>query len=135
MISEDKKFAHFCDDQHNKVFAIYSIKEKLTTRFDVPYETSYLFSFVQINNSLYFTGGGMTDSKTHIEHFLDIAISSQDETTNDDMSDPKKLTSMNVARASHTVVALNGKRIYAIGGLNETGKLTDCEEYSIEENK
>lgn len=132
MMKAESEFAHFCDDQKNKCFVVYNVKDKSTTKYEVPYETVYLFDSVQVKNHIYFTGGGMPPTDTHGEQFFDKAV--EIIITGDD-SKVEELPSMNVRRSNHTLVAVGDKQLYAIGGCNTKAEIPACEEYDIEGRK
>ena len=134
MVEAIEEYTHFCDDPKNKFFVVYNVKDKVTYNFEVPYETVYLFDSVQLKNQIYFTGGGMPKNKTKPEQFFKTTARV---IVNPEEIDSKneKLKSMNTARANHTLVSLNDKILYAIGGCNETAELSDCEMYHISKNE
>lgn len=127
----DYDFSHYCDDPKNKFFVFYNVKDKITYKFEVPYETMYLFDSAQINEKIYFTGGGMPKMKSNNEVFFNTAVCVTIYTESMDNKNTK-LKPMNVARANHTLIAVGEKLLYAIGGCNETAELSSCEEYQIE---
>ena len=128
-----EKFTHFCDDQKNKCFVMFELADKTTRKFEVPYETVYLFDSVQIGSQIYFTGGGMPPTDTKGEQFFQTVVRL---TVTEDMdTTTEKLPNMNVARANHTLVALNGKTLYAIGGCNTKAEIPACEEYNVDKKK
>ncbi len=133
MMKATDEFTHFCDDQKNKCFVVYNVKDKSTYKFEVPYETVYLFDSVQVKNQIYFTGGGMPPTESRGEQFFQTVVRL---TIQPDMDTSiEKLPNMNVARANHTLVALNDKTLYAIGGCNTKAEIPACEEYSVDKKK
>lgn len=125
-----EEYSHFCDDQTNKVFVIYNLKDKTSSKLEVPYETVYLFDSVQIKNHIYFTGGGLPPADGKGEQFFQTALRliilpGMDTKT-------EKLPNMKVSRANHTCVALTQNLIYVIGGCNSKAEIPSCEEYNIE---
>ena len=132
-MEKESVFSHYCDDERNELFTAFSLKDRTSRRYDVPYSTVFLFDSAQISNQIYFTGGGLPESDTEEQTFfataVRVTIHSTLETTNE------KLPNMLVARASHTLVALANKEIYAIGGCNSTGDLKLCEAFDILKNK
>lgn len=132
MMKAESEFTHFCDDQKNKCFVVYNVKDKSTTKYEVPYETVYLFDSVQIKNHIYFTGGGMPPAGTRGEQFFQKAV--EIIITGDDTK-VEELPKMNVGRSNHTLVAVADRFLYAIGGCNTKAEIPACEEYNIEERK
>lgn len=131
-MKSEAEFTHFCDDQKNKCFVVYNVKDKSTTKFEVPYETVYLFDSVQVKNHIYFTGGGMPPTDSHGEEFFQKAVRMI--ITGDDSS-VEVLPNMNVSRSNHTLVAVADKLLYAIGGCNTKAEIPACEEFNIAEKK
>ena len=131
MIKEEE-FTHFCYDKTNKYFIVLSVKEKVSRRIELPYETVYLFDSAQIGNQIYFTGGGIPADKGYGDQFFQttsrVTILQDFDTTVDD------LANMNVGRANHTLVTLNSNTIYAIGGSNTKDEIPACEVYSVDKN-
>lgn len=125
---------HFCNDHDNKYFAVFNVGDKIAKNFEVPYETTYLFDSVQINDQIFFTGGGMSATKTKREQFFTTAIKVVIEMEEGDFK-PTKLAEMNVPRANHTLVALNHELLYVVGGWNGDGEIAACEEYAIGKNQ
>lgn len=128
-----KDYAHFCDDQKNKCFVVYSLEDKTTHKLEVPYETTYLFDSVQVGDQIYFTGGGMPPTDTKGEQFFQKAVRVTVKPDFDTVVEP--LPNMNVSRANHTLVALNSSTLYAIGGCNTKAEIPACEYYSIDKKK
>lgn len=128
------KLTHFCNDHDNKYFAVYGVDDKVAKNFEVPYETSYLFDSVQINEQIFFTGGGMPATKSKREQFFTTAIKVVIYMEDGDFK-PAKLAEMNVARANHTLTALNDELLYVVGGWNSEGEIASCEEFQISENQ
>ena len=133
-MEKNPSFSHYCDDEKNKLFTAFSLKNKTAREYYIPYETIFLFDSAQINNQIYFTGGGLPESSKQEEQtFFNIAMRvtiliNLESTT-------EKLANMLDARAMHTLVQLANKEIYAIGGCNETGDLSLCEAYDVAKNK
>jgi len=127
------EFTHFCEDPKNKCFVLVNVKDKTTQRLEVPYETVYLFDSVQIKNQIYFTGGGLPPTEGRGEQFFQTAVRLTIDT--DMETSVEKLPNMSVARANHSMVALNDKFLYVIGGCNTKAEIPACEEYSIEKKK
>eukprot|EP00826_Nyctotherus_ovalis_P034185 TRINITY_DN2808_c0_g2_i7.p1 TRINITY_DN2808_c0_g2~~TRINITY_DN2808_c0_g2_i7.p1 ORF type:complete len:306 (+),score=89.09 TRINITY_DN2808_c0_g2_i7:167-1084(+) len=125
---------HFCNDHDNKYFAVFNVGDKIAKNFEVPYETTYLFDSVQINDQIIFTGGGMSATKTKREQFFTTAIKVVIEMEEGDFK-PTKLAEMNVPRANHTLAALNHELLYVVGGWNSDGEIAACEEYVISKNQ
>jgi len=124
------EYSHFCDDQTNKCFVLYNLKDKSTRKYEVPYETVYLFDSAQIKNQIYFTGGGLTPSGSQGEQFFQFTYRV---TILPDLdTKTEKLQNMKVSRANHTCVALTQNLIYVIGGCNSKAEIPSCEEYNIE---
>jgi len=126
-------FSHYCDDEQNKLFTAFSLKDKTSRKYDVPYETIFLFDSAQTMNMIFFTGGGLPASSSHEQVFFKTCacvtiLPSLDAKTDvlHDMLDP---------RANHTLVSLNDKQIYAIGGCNNSGDLALCEMFNITKNE
>lgn len=130
----ESSFTHYCDDPKNKYFSLYNTKDKVAYKFEVPYETVYLFDSAQIKSQVYFTGGGIPKTKAKSETFFNTAVCV---TVNVEQMDSrnKKLRPMNVGRANHTLAAVGEKELYAVGGCNETAELASCEEYQIEKGE
>eukprot|EP00826_Nyctotherus_ovalis_P012085 TRINITY_DN13156_c0_g2_i2.p1 TRINITY_DN13156_c0_g2~~TRINITY_DN13156_c0_g2_i2.p1 ORF type:complete len:304 (-),score=60.63 TRINITY_DN13156_c0_g2_i2:155-1066(-) len=133
MIKEEGEFTHFYDDPKNKTLVLYRIKDKAPRRVEVPYQTEYPFAVAQFKNDLYFTGGGrMTES--HGELFMKTAMVVKVKPK--DMDTPaEKLAEMIMARTKHSMAIVNGTHLYAVGGLNSIGIITNCEEYEIDKNE
>jgi hypothetical protein len=128
-----QEYTHFCDDQKNQYFAILSLTVKLSRKFEVPYETVYLFDSVQIKNKIYFTGGGLPPTGGKGEQFFQRAVCL---TIAPDMDSTKEdLPNMNVSRANHTIAALTPTLLYVVGGCNTKAEIPSCEEYSIDKKK
>ena len=125
-------FSHYCDDEQNKLFVAYSLKDKATRKYDVPYETVFLFDSAQVGNQIFFTGGGLPASDTEGEKFFRttarVIIHSNLEAS------AEYLDNMVVPRANHTLVTLNDNSIYAVGGCNGSGDTSSCEAYDIGKN-
>ena len=133
MMKESEEFTHFCDDQKNKCFVLFSLKDKSTRKLEVPYETDYLFDSAQIKNQIYFTGGGMHPTESKGEQFFQTVVRL---TIHPDMDTSiEKLPNMNVSRANHTLVALNNNTLYAIGGCNTKAEIPACEEFTVDKKK
>jgi len=109
------------------------LKDVPTRKYQVPYDSLYLFDTVQIKNMIYFSGGGAPATDTSPEQFYQIMMRVTIKPTMDTVLD--KLSNMNTLRANHAMVAANAKLLYVAGGTNCTGNLTSCEEYNIATNK
>ena len=133
-MEKSNKFTHYCDDKKNTYFNVYDVESKVSTKYEVPYMTDYLFDSVQINSQIYFSGGGIPETKIQSEKVFNITMRLDiilDET------DPEvtRLDNMCVERANHSLVAIKENLIYAIGGCNREGQLSSCEVYDIKANK
>ena len=127
-------FTHSCDDQENKHFAVYGVKDKVAYRLETPYVTEFAFDSTQVNNQIYFCGGGMRKSMISDKQFFKTTARV---TINPEDMDFKneKLKDMNISRTNHTLVAFDENNLYAIGGYNELAELSSCEKYIIDKNK
>ncbi len=127
-------FSHYCDDEQNKLFVAYSLKDKATRKYDVPYSTIFLFDSAQISNQIYFTGGGMPAiTKEEEEQFFTIAARVTIHSNLE--SGTERLADMLVPRANHTLVALGTSRLFAMGGCNDSGETSSCEVYDVGKNQ
>lgn len=124
-----EEYSHFCDDQQNKCFVVYNLKDRQTRKYEVPYETVYLFDSVQVKNDIYFTGGGLPPAGGKPEQFFHNAVKVSILPDMDTTSD--KLNSMKVSRANHTIVALTPNLLYVVGGCNSKAEIPSCEEYNV----
>jgi hypothetical protein len=132
-MEEDKVFSHYCDDPNNKLFMAFSLKDLSTRAYDVPYPTVFLFDTAQIKNHIYFTGGGLPGNENEPDQFFPIAVRVSIQSSLE--ATVKLLANMKVARATHTLVALNAEALFVVGGQNGTGELASCEKYSIAANE
>jgi len=123
----ESELTHVCDDQKNVYFCLINLKEKTPRRLEVPYESAYFFDSLQIGNQIYFTGGGMPAKECNEEEYYTIAIRLT--ITSDIDPIQEKLSSMNIARANHTMVALDSSQIFVIGGCNSKAEIQSCEQY------
>lgn len=124
---------HYCDDQKNKCFVVYNLSEKSVGKFEVPYDTVYLFDSVLVGNRVYFTGGGIPPTDTKGEQFFQTAVCVTILPDLDTTVD--KLPNMNVSRANHTLMSLTPHLLYVIGGCNTKAEIPSCEEYSVDKKK
>lgn len=81
-----------------------------------------------MNNHIYFTGGGFPPTDSHGEQFLQ---NTMEVIITEDDAKVCALPNMNVARANHTLVAVEDKFLYAIGGCNTKAEIPACEQYNI----
>jgi N-acetylneuraminic acid mutarotase len=127
----ENEFNHFCEEQ--TYFVLYTLKDKTTKRYEVPYETTYLLDSVQVDNQIYFTGGGVPPNESGKEEFFQTAM----RLTVHEEEDPtvEKLANMNVSRANHTMAALNASLIFVIGGCNTKAEIPSCEQYKVSTKK
>lgn len=124
------EFSHYCNDQTNKCFVLYNLKDKSIRRCEIPYETVYLLDSAQIKRHIYFTGGGLPPTEKKGEQFFQYTYRV---TILPDLdTKAEKLQNMKVSRASHTCVALTQNLIYVVGGCNSKAEIPSCEEYNIE---
>jgi N-acetylneuraminic acid mutarotase len=123
----ENEINHFCDDPTNHDFMICNMKEKSAQGFEVPYETTYLYDSVQVNNQIYFTGGGVAPGSGATEEFFKTAM----RLTILEGMDTKveKLPNMNIARANHTMAAIGTSAVFVIGGSNSSAEIASCEQY------
>lgn len=128
-----EEYGHFCDDQKNVYFVVYSLPDKSTRKYEVPYETHYYFDSVQVKNQIYFTGGGLKPSGSKGEQFFHTTMRMTIKADMDTMLE--KLADMNVSRANHTLVALTPNMLYVVGGCNSKAEIPSCEEYNVLEKK
>ncbi len=126
----EEECTHFCDDQKNKCFVMYNLKDKTTHKFEVPYETVYLFDSVQVANQIYFTGGGMPPVESKGEQFFQTAVRLT--ILPDFDTKIEKLPNMSVSRANHTMVALSPNKLYVVGGCNTKAEIPVCEEFTVD---
>jgi len=127
-MESEVEYLHFCDDQLNKYFAVYNIKEKFIIKYDMPYDTTYLFDSAQIKDCIYFTGGGLPSIDGHSERFFQKAVEVR---ILKDGLKIEMLPNMNVSRSNHTLVAVGENLLYAIGGCNTKAQIPACEKYDI----
>ncbi len=122
-------FSHYCDDEKNKLFVVYSLKDRTSRKYDVPYNTHFLFDSAQIGNQIYFTGGGLPAGSEKEEVFFK---TSARVTIHANLSSgTEMLSDMLVPRANHTLVALGTTALFAVGGCNNLGDTASCEMYEV----
>lgn len=127
------EFNHFCGDQEEQTFFLYSLKDKTTRKFELPYESMYLLDSIQVNNQIYFTGGGLPPGDKGPDKYYPQTMRVTFQPNFDYMNE--KLANMNTARANHTMAYINPTLVYVVGGSNLTGELASCEEYKVSANK
>lgn len=132
---EENVWMHYCEDPRSKRFVLCNInnlKEVTTWRFNVPYDSLYCFNSVQINNLIFFTGGGNPASESSPEQFYQIIMRITVMPSMEVIAD--KLANMKVPRANHAMEAIGNKKLYVVGGSNSSGYIDSCEEYDINAN-
>jgi hypothetical protein len=134
MIKEDQ-WMHYIDSRTSKFITVChlgNMKEIITRRFPLPYETQFHCDTVQIKNEIYFSGGGLAEipparetyfpflMRLTLKQGMDISVT--------------KLPKMIQARANHTMAVLNPLTICVVGGTNSTGLLSSAELYRIDKS-
>jgi hypothetical protein len=135
MESEDE-WMHYCDDPRTKQFvfcSIKEIKEIVSRKYTVPYDSQYLYDTVHMKNVIYFAGGGIPALEGSPEQYYKIMMRATINAKFEILID--KMANLNIARAYHSMIAGTKKLLYTVGGVNATGFLSSCEEYDISANK
>lgn len=134
-MKKTEELIHYCDDS-KKQYVVCNISNPgniQSWRFDIPYESQYLFDTVQIGRVIYFSGGGfpgLGSLKEQFYHSVQKVTLSLAMTASID-----KLAGMINPRSNHSMTAINDSFLYVAGGTNLSGDLSSCEEYSIAANK
>jgi hypothetical protein len=130
----EDEWTHYCDDPRTKQYVfctIKDLKEIQSRRFTIPYDSIFLFDTVQLKNIIYFAGGGCPAADSSPEQFYQIVM--RVNTSMEMIVD--KMANMITARANHAMAAGTKKLLYVVGGTNNSGLLSSCEEYNIDSNK
>lgn len=130
---EEITWMHYCEDPRTKRFVLCNIKnlkEVGTWRYNVPYESLYCFNTAQVDNLIFFTGGGNPSSETSAEQFFQLTMRVTIMPSMEIIVD--KMANMISQRANHGMESIGKKYLYALGGTNSSGYLDSCEEYNIE---
>lgn len=125
---------HFNDlDKLNSFAVCLSKDSKLVVKdYETPYESTYLFDTAQINDAIYFSGGGLQGNKTRPEQYFRVIIKVLIKPGSE--KEIERLANMEIPRAFHGLVAIQQNFLYAIGGKNLTGELSSCEQYNIKDD-
>jgi hypothetical protein len=123
----------FCDDMQNKTFVVCRIAgvgNIVSTSYPTPYHSEFMFDTIQVHNHIYFCGGGFPEGDKSGHYLRTLArVMVQEEGIVID-----RLGDMGTPRASHTVVALDKRKLFVLGGMNNMGLLASCEEYDVASN-
>ncbi len=104
-------------------------------KFQTPYESLYHCESVQVENSIYFCGGGAPETDTVPETFYAIFIRFTLPPPEYKSPIIDKLQSMLCPRANHSAAAIGTDRLVVVGGKNANGILARCEEYCVTDKK
>ena len=136
---EAYEWMHYCEKPYTKQLVLCNVKDPKAIQIRnimVPYDSLYIFDTTQVQNIIFFTGGGTSASEQFPEQYFQITMKITIMKSSDTMDIIKdKLSNMNVPRANHTMIAIANKKLYVVGGYNSAGNISSCEEYDIDENK
>lgn len=104
---------------------VYFINSKKNTR-GMDYLTEYSFGCCMWKNRIYFSGGGKNEEYYAKTTECEIQESNITSRSLADMLKPK---------CSHTLVVLNGRYIFSLGGFIDGRDSNYCEAYSVDKNK